>query len=381
WVVDLHVEHNGYDALDIIGQSETMVHDEGNESSDAYCSSDDEELGFMDFHTEGDGEEVTELAYEIKPQDSLVASISHHMDVRLVLPMLELEHNGYDALDIIGQSETMVHDEGNESSDAYCSSDDEELGFMDFHTEGDDATLDLVHLDDSEQPSTDLPVVCGELVVVCGDLVFSCGDLLVPSPFFASLLVRTELPLTINFLLPLFFTILRLDDEETSSGDNHFKRIYVCFKGVKDSWLAGCRKVIGLDGCFLKQTCIGELLVAMGRDTNNQMYLIAWVVVKVENNENWCWFLALLHDDLNLRLQNGLTVISDSHKMEEMKVVSQEAYEYLIQRNPNSWCRTFFRLESKCPNFENGICESFNRAILVQRTKSIITMLKDISKH
>ncbi|GKC80911.1 agenet domain-containing protein [Tanacetum coccineum] len=35
-------------------------------------------------------------------------------------------------------------------------------------------------------------------------------------------------------------------------------------------------------------------------------------------------------------------------------------------------------LESKCPNFKNGICESFNRAILVQRTKPIITMLKDI---
>ncbi|GKB86434.1 hypothetical protein Tco_0958706, partial [Tanacetum coccineum] len=184
----------------------------------------------------------------------------------------------------------------------------------------------------------------------------------------------------------------RLDDEETSSGNNYFKRIYVCFKGVKDGWLAGCKKMIGLDGCFLNHTCRGELLVAMGRDSNNQMYPIAWVLVKVKNNENWCWFLALLHDDLNLQQGNGLTVISDSHKdvasttleqrfyskTEEMKVVSQEAYEYLILRNPNSWCRAFFRLKSKCPNFENGNCESFNMAILVQRTKPIITILKDI---
>ncbi|GJS08674.1 hypothetical protein Tco_0365470 [Tanacetum coccineum] len=51
WAIDLYVEHNGYDVLDIRDQSETMVHDEGNESSDAY-SSDDEELGFVDFHTE-----------------------------------------------------------------------------------------------------------------------------------------------------------------------------------------------------------------------------------------------------------------------------------------------------------------------------------------
>ncbi|GKC41154.1 hypothetical protein Tco_1058876 [Tanacetum coccineum] len=54
WVVDLYVEHNGYDALDLRGQVKTFVNDEGNESSDAYCSSDDEDLGFVYFHTEGD---------------------------------------------------------------------------------------------------------------------------------------------------------------------------------------------------------------------------------------------------------------------------------------------------------------------------------------
>ncbi|GKE09136.1 hypothetical protein Tco_1412687 [Tanacetum coccineum] len=78
----------------------------------------------------------------------------------------------------------------------------------------------------------------------------------------------------------------RLDDEETESGHYYFKRIYVCFKGVKEGWLAGCRKVIRLDGSFLKHTRRGELLVAMGRDANNQMYPIGWAVVKVEKNEN-----------------------------------------------------------------------------------------------
>ncbi|GJR35066.1 zinc finger, PMZ-type containing protein [Tanacetum coccineum] len=54
WVVDLYIEHNGYDTLNIRDQAEIMGHDEGNESSDAYCSSDDEDLGFVDFHTEVD---------------------------------------------------------------------------------------------------------------------------------------------------------------------------------------------------------------------------------------------------------------------------------------------------------------------------------------
>ena len=107
----------------------------------------------------------------------------------------------------------------------------------------------------------------------------------------------------------------RLDVHESANGSVYFKRMYICFKGVKDGWLAGCRKVIGLDGCFLKHTCSGELLTAMGRDANNEMYPIAWAVVRVENHENWGWFLHLLSDDLSLKDGNGITIISDSHKV------------------------------------------------------------------
>ena len=64
--------------------------------------------------------------------------------------------------------------------------------------------------------------------------------------------------------------------------------------------------------------------------------------------------------------------------MDEIKQLSPEAYDYLLQRDPNSWSRAFFSLETKCASFENGICESFNRAILEQRTKPLITMLEDI---
>ncbi|GKA95915.1 hypothetical protein Tco_0818010 [Tanacetum coccineum] len=64
--------------------------------------------------------------------------------------------------------------------------------------------------------------------------------------------------------------------------------------------------------------------------------------------------------------------------MDQIKAIIPEAYTYLVERNPNSWSRAFFDLNSKCASFENGIAESFNRAILVQRTKPIITMLEDI---
>ncbi|GJZ56881.1 multidrug resistance-associated protein 5 [Tanacetum coccineum] len=44
------------------------------------------------------------------------------------------------------------------------------------------------------------------------------------------------------------------------------------------------------------------------------MYPITWAIVKVENIENWSWFLSLLHDDLNLQQGDGLKLISDSQK-------------------------------------------------------------------
>ncbi|GJX34953.1 calcium/proton exchanger [Tanacetum coccineum] len=119
----------------------------------------------------------------------------------------------------------------------------------------------------------------------------------------------------------------------------------------------------------------GELLTAMGRDANNQMYPIASAVVRVENADNWGWLLHLLHDDLCLNDRTGITIISDSQKI---KLLDANAYDYLIQRNPNSWSRAFFEMDRRCASFENGISKRFNRAILGPRMKPIITMLEEI---
>ncbi|WVZ16389.1 hypothetical protein V8G54_009371 [Vigna mungo] len=76
-----------------------------------------------------------------------------------------------------------------------------------------------------------------------------------------------------------------------------FKRLYVCLKACKDNFVS-CRPIIGLDGCFLKGKFGGELLTAVARDGNDQMCLLAYVVVEVENKDSWGWFLQLLIDDL-----------------------------------------------------------------------------------
>lgn len=77
----------------------------------------------------------------------------------------------------------------------------------------------------------------------------------------------------------------------------------------------GCRRVTGLDGCFLKGICKGKLLATVGRDANNHIFPIAWCVVNVENKENWKWFLDLLIDELDLVRGNGLTLMPDQHKV------------------------------------------------------------------
>ncbi|KAL5570950.1 hypothetical protein UlMin_020547 [Ulmus minor] len=78
----------------------------------------------------------------------------------------------------------------------------------------------------------------------------------------------------------------------------HFQRLYICLEGLKTGWRAGCRPIIGLDGCFIKGHHKGQLLAAVGVDINNQMYPIAYAIVESETRDSWRWFLELLNVDL-----------------------------------------------------------------------------------
>lgn len=92
-------------------------------------------------------------------------------------------------------------------------------------------------------------------------------------------------------------------------------RFYVCFAVLRNTWRAYCRPIFGIDGCFLKSSRKGQLLAAVGRDANNQIYPLAWAVVHVENTETWVWFLQKLKHDLVLGNGNGFTLVSDRQKV------------------------------------------------------------------
>ncbi|KAL4554246.1 hypothetical protein LXL04_039646 [Taraxacum kok-saghyz] len=179
----------------------------------------------------------------------------------------------------------------------------------------------------------------------------------------------------------------------------YFSRMYVCFKGVKDGWIEGCRRVIGIDGCFLKGICRGELLSAIGRDANNQMYPLAWAVVSVENKDTWKWFIDLLLNDIDMGNGAGLTFISDQHKglveaVKERAPASEhrQCVRHIYanfkkscsstsdgkRKRPKHMVQAFFEPDRCCDAVENGISESFNAAIVEASKKPIITMLEEI---
>lgn len=83
---------------------------------------------------------------------------------------------------------------------------------------------------------------------------------------------------------------------------------------MRRGWLEGCRRIIGFDGCFLKGACKGDLLVGIGRNGNQQMFPIAWVVVDKETKHSWSFFVSYLIEDLQLGTGEGLTVMSDMQK-------------------------------------------------------------------
>lgn len=120
-----------------------------------------------------------------------------------------------------------------------------------------------------------------------------------------------------------------------------FKRFYVCYHALKAGWKAGCRPIIGLDGCFLKTVTGGQLLSATGRDGNNQMFPISYAIVESENTESWTWFLQLLRDDLDLVDGHCFTIISDQQKGLENAV--KELLPYVEHR---------FYTRHLCANFK-----------------------------
>ncbi|CAH9146031.1 unnamed protein product [Cuscuta epithymum] len=211
-----------------------------------------------------------------------------------------------------------------------------------------------------------------------------------------------------------------------------FQRLFMCFEGLQRGWIDGCRRIICVDACFLKTFLGGQLISAVGRDGNDQMYPIAWAVVEGENNRSWEWFFQLLQKCLNLGEGEDICIISDEHQAilnavcavlpqaehrhcarhifalwhkrfrgDELKLMFwkiaksynmadyNQAFDELAELNndtatafkgynPSCFCRAFMKTSFKCDAITNNMAETFNGYIINARTKHLIYMLEDI---
>ncbi|KAL5575870.1 hypothetical protein UlMin_017569 [Ulmus minor] len=101
-------------------------------------------------------------------------------------------------------------------------------------------------------------------------------------------------------LLPSYCYMLKKVNPRTIThievnGDNIFKYLFLAF-GVAIKGFEFMRKVVGIDGTFLKSQYKGVLLVATAQDGNEQCYPIAWGIVDSENEDAWTWFLSKLKE-------------------------------------------------------------------------------------
>ncbi|KAG8503190.1 hypothetical protein CXB51_001038 [Gossypium anomalum] len=198
----------------------------------------------------------------------------------------------------------------------------------------------------------------------------------------------------------------------------------------------GVRRIIGLDGLWLKGYYGGHLLAFVGFDTNDCIYPVAFVVVESENKQSWFWFLELLQKDLEIDNSYNICFMSDKQKglieaisllfpnakarncaghlynnfknikgfrgqvmhltywkaakatfprqfeegMSEMRSLSESTEAWLRDKDPRTWSKAHFSTRCKSDLLLNNNSECFNKIILKARDKLILTMLEIIRR-
>ncbi|GJT30233.1 putative reverse transcriptase domain-containing protein [Tanacetum coccineum] len=137
---------------------------------------------------------------------------------------------------------------------------------------------------------------------------------------------------------------------------------YVC-RSLKLGFRACRRDLSGLDGAFMKGPFPSQVLVAVGLDSNNGIYPLAYALVEAESKSSWCWFLQCLGDDIDSHPNLNFTFISDR------------------QKGIISAIKTVYPSRAKSDLLLNNICEVFNGKIVGGKDKPVIKLLKYIREY
>ncbi|GMH07706.1 hypothetical protein Nepgr_009546 [Nepenthes gracilis] len=188
----------------------------------------------------------------------------------------------------------------------------------------------------------------------------------------------------------------------TTKEDSSFHRLFVSFYASLYGFQQGCRPLLFLDSIALKSKYQGMLLAATAADGDDEVFPVAFAVIDAETDDNWRWFLLQLKSAL--LTSNSITFVADRRKglkesileifdnayhgyclqylteelirdlkgqfshevkrllvedfytaayapkleafqrcIDSIKIISLEAYNWVIQSNPNNWTNAFFR--------------------------------------
>lgn len=187
----------------------------------------------------------------------------------------------------------------------------------------------------------------------------------------------------------------------STKDDSSFHRLFVSFHASISGFDQGCRPLIFLDSIPLNSKYQGTLLAATAADADDGIFPIAFAVVDAETEDNWLWFLLELKSAVSVSrqitfvadFQNGLKkslaeifdkcyhsyclrrlaeklnkdlkgqfshearrfMVNDFYaaayaprlegfqrSVENIKGISPEAYNWVVQSEPEHWANAFF---------------------------------------
>ncbi|XP_057426629.1 uncharacterized protein LOC130720062 isoform X2 [Lotus japonicus] len=188
----------------------------------------------------------------------------------------------------------------------------------------------------------------------------------------------------------------------TTKEDSSFDRLFVSFHASLYGFQQGCRPLIFLDSIPLRSKYQGALLAATAADADDGVFPVAFAIVDVESDDSWHWFLLQLKSvlstscpitfvaDIENGLKNSIPEIFEgsfhayclrylteqlfrdlkeqySHEvkrlmiedlyaaayaskpegfqncLESIKRISTEAYDWIIQSEPQYWTNSLFQ--------------------------------------
>ncbi|GKB45577.1 hypothetical protein Tco_0896330 [Tanacetum coccineum] len=164
-----------------------------------------------------------------------------------------------------------------------------------------------------------------------------------------------------------------------------FQRIYVCLRALKLGFRACRRDLLVLDSAFMKGPFRGQVLVAVGLDSNNGIYPLAYALVEAESkssSDRQKGIIPAIKTVYPVYPIASATNVMDFEKcMLKLKTINPKAHEWLNKIPAKHWAISHFSGKAKSDLLLNNICEVFNGKIVRGRDKLVITLLEYIREY